>query len=86
MTCDDCASTASSSAPPHTHRYRVTPFGLRVALFFSRTYARLLRQGLALTLVALTLDPDAVPTPLRRQFDRLDKAIGDFIGQYDLAA
>ena len=66
---------------PHTHRYHVTPFGLRVAMFFTRTYARLLRQGLA-----LTFDPDAVPTPLRRQFDRLDQAIGDFIGQYDLAA
>ena len=34
---------------PHTHRYHVTPFGLRVALFFTRTYARLLRQGLALS-------------------------------------
>jgi hypothetical protein len=66
---------------PHTHRYRVTPFGLRVAMFFSRTYARLLRQGLA-----LTFDPEAVPTPLRRQFDRLDQAIGDFIGESARAA
>ncbi|MGH9017208.1 MAG: hypothetical protein ACRDY1_05625 [Acidimicrobiales bacterium] len=65
---------------PHTHRYRVTPFGLRVAMFLSRTYARLLRQGLA-----LTFDPDAVPTPLRRPFDRLDAAIG-FIGESALAA
>jgi hypothetical protein len=32
---------------PKTHRYRLTSFGLRVALFFSRTYARLLRPGLA---------------------------------------
>jgi hypothetical protein len=66
---------------PHTHRYRVTPFGLRVAMFFSRTYARLLRQGLA-----HTFDPHAIPTPMRRQFDRLDNAIDAFIGEYALAA
>jgi hypothetical protein len=29
------------------HRYRLTPDGLRIALFFSRTYARLLRPKLA---------------------------------------
>jgi hypothetical protein len=66
---------------PHTHRYRVTTFGLRVAMLFTRTYARLLRQGLA-----LTFDPLAIPTPLRRQFDRLDDAIGTFIGESALAA
>jgi hypothetical protein len=66
---------------PNTHHYHVTPFGLKVAMFFTRTYARLLRQGLA-----LTFDPHAVPTPLRRQFDRLDGAIQTFIGESDLAA
>jgi hypothetical protein len=50
-------------------------------MFFTRTYARLLRQGLA-----HTLDPHAVPTPIRREFDRLDDAIDAFIGEYDLAA
>jgi len=43
---------------PHTNRCHLTPFGLRVAMFFTRTYARLLRQGLA-----LAFDPDATPTP-----------------------
>lgn len=66
---------------PHTHRYRVTPLGLRVAMLFNRTYARLLRQGLA-----HTLDPYAVPTPVRRSFDRLDDAIDTFIAERDLAA
>ena len=66
---------------PHTHRYRVTPFGLRVAMFFTRTYARVLRQGLA-----HTFDPHAIPTPIRRHFDRLDDAIDAFIGDHDLAA
>ena len=28
---------------PHSHRYQLTAEGLRIALFFSRTYARLLR-------------------------------------------
>jgi len=32
---------------PKSHRYEVTPTGLRIALFFSRTYARLLRPKLA---------------------------------------
>ena len=32
---------------PKSHRYDVTPAGLRIALFFSRTYARLLRPKLA---------------------------------------
>ena len=30
-----------------THRYRVTRSGLRTALFFTRTYTRVLRPGLA---------------------------------------
>lgn len=33
---------------PHSHRYRLTPSGLRTAIFFSRVYARLLRPGLSL--------------------------------------
>jgi hypothetical protein len=28
---------------PTTYRYRVTPFGLQVAIFFSRTYSRMHR-------------------------------------------
>jgi hypothetical protein len=30
---------------PHRHRYQLIPDGLRIALFFSRTYARLLRPN-----------------------------------------
>lgn len=33
---------------PKTHRYRPTTLGLRVALFYSRTYQRILRQGLSI--------------------------------------
>jgi hypothetical protein len=32
---------------PKTHRYRLTAFGLKSALFYTRTYQRLLRRGLS---------------------------------------
>jgi hypothetical protein len=32
---------------PHSNRYQVTEFGLKVAVLFTRTYARVLRTGLA---------------------------------------
>ncbi|MGA2657357.1 MAG: hypothetical protein ABSH34_07530 [Verrucomicrobiota bacterium] len=32
---------------PKTQRYRLTPFGLKTALFYSRVYQRLLRRGLS---------------------------------------
>src|SRR6267154_2329861 len=52
---------------PKTFRYRVTQFGLRVALFFTRTYTRLLRPGLA---AALPEKP-SLETSLQRAFDNL---------------
>jgi hypothetical protein len=57
---------------PRTHRYQLTPNGLRIALFFSRTYLRLLRPKLAEVI------PKAAPpaqTPLRIAFDRLTAEI-----------
>ena len=55
----------------HSHRYQLTPDGLRIALFFSRTYAHLLRPKLA------QIMPQAppIPTPLRNAFDRLESEI-----------
>lgn len=66
---------------PHTHRYRVTDFGWRVALFFTRTYARVIRPGLA------QIVPNAPPTDstLRRRFNQLDMAMDDWIAQATLA-
>ena len=67
---------------PHTNRYQVTAFGLRVAFFFTRTYTRVLRTGLA-----VSLDPSTPPSvPLRRHFDRLDKAITELVEDAKLAA
>ena len=65
---------------PNTHRYQVTEFGWRVALFFTRTYARLIRPGLAYIL------PKTPPMndTLRLRFDQLDLAMKDRIAQANL--
>jgi len=66
---------------PHTHRYRVTPFGLRTTMFLSRTWSRLLRPGLSL-LAPRAPDHGA---PLRTLFDKLDLAIEQFAEQQKAA-
>jgi hypothetical protein len=66
---------------PNSFRYRVRDFGFRVALFFTRTYNRLLRPGLAAALPAL----GAVTTPLKRAFDVLAAQIDTMIKQAQLA-
>jgi hypothetical protein len=67
---------------PHTHRYQVTTQGLRLALFCTRLHARVLRPGItAIVPAAATTDPI-----LRSAFDRLDRAIDQFLEQARLAA
>jgi hypothetical protein len=56
---------------PKSHRYDVTPTGLRIALFFTRTYARLLRPKLA---EIMSVGPPGNST-LRVAFDRLQAEI-----------
>lgn len=67
---------------PDTHRYQVTEFGWRVAFFFTRTYARLIRPGLA------HIVPDAPPlnNMLRLRFDQLDRAMNACIAQANLTS
>ena len=68
---------------PKTHRYRLTSFGLRVALFCTRTYNRILRPGLGqLTAVSTR----SVPQPLRRSFDNVELQIQHWIHREGLAA
>jgi len=67
---------------PNSFRYRVTDFGFRVALFFTRTYNRLLRPALAAALPTLR----AVATPLQRAFNALTTQIDITIKQAQLAA
>jgi hypothetical protein len=67
---------------PHTHRYRLTDFGLRVALFFTRTYDHLLRPGFGAVLPQLS----ACPTALRRSFDSISREVDRWIQETGMAA
>jgi hypothetical protein len=67
-----------------SHRYRLTASGLRVALFFSRTYTRVLRPGLSD--VMSESPPAAGDSKLRRAFDQASAAIDDLIQHAQLAA
>jgi hypothetical protein len=65
-----------------THRYRLTDFGLRTALFFTRIYNRLLRPGLGRILPAFS----KLSCPLRRAFDKLDREVTTWDQQAQLSA
>lgn len=67
---------------PKSHRYRLTDFGLRVAAFCTRTYARILRPGLGLVLPATS----SLPCRLRRSFDKLEQEVNSWVDQARLAA
>jgi DNA-binding PadR family transcriptional regulator len=67
---------------PKSHRYRVTPLGLRTALFFSRVHARILRPGLSHILSAAPPGHDT----LRPDFERLEAAIMSWVEQARLSA
>jgi hypothetical protein len=62
---------------PGTHCYRVTERGLRVALFFTRSYARLVRPGLT-EVLAVPLPED---TPLQQAFAHVERAIDQYAAQ-----
>ena len=65
---------------PKSHRYRLTKPGIRTALFFTRTYARVLRAG-----TAQIMSPQwEGTTPLRRAFDGLLARIDDFVADAKL--
>jgi hypothetical protein len=68
---------------PRSHRYQLTPEGLRIALFFSRTYARLLRPKLA-EIIPKIAPP--IQTRLRTAFDRLTTEIDACCQQERLVA
>ncbi len=65
---------------PNSFRYRVTQFGFRTALFFTRTYNRILRPGLAAALPALR----SIDAPLKRTFNNIDAQINAWINQAQL--
>jgi hypothetical protein len=65
-----------------THRYGVTDQGLRVALFFTRSYARVVRPGLSQ--VAGEELPD--DPPLRRAFAQLERAMDQYVAEAKLTS
>lgn len=67
---------------PHTHRYRLTDLGLRVALFFTRTYDHLLRPGLGAVLPTYSTCDNS----LRRAFDNTSREIDRWIQQVGMVA
>jgi hypothetical protein len=68
---------------PRTHRYRLTPFGLLFAIFFTRTDNRLLRPGLAR--IAPVAPARSSPSTLCASFDRLQNAVDHWCDQAKLA-
>ena len=67
---------------PNSHRYRLTPLGLRTALFFTRSYRRLLRPAYAETVPV----PPAGERPVARAFSRLAHAMDACCEAVHLAA
>ena len=67
---------------PKTHRYGLTTFGFRVAIFCTRTYARILCPGFGLMLPQTSSFPKA----LRRSFDKLEQEINTWVDKAKLAA
>jgi len=65
---------------PGTHRYEVTGRGLRIALFFTRSYARILRPGLA-ELSEVAALPDS---QLRRAADQFAAAMDQYVARAKL--
>ena len=59
---------------PKTQRYRLTTFGLKTALFYSRVYQRLLRPALS----ELHAPPAAEPPPLAAAFTTFQAALDRF--------
>lgn len=67
---------------PHSHRYQTTAEGLRIALFFTRTYARLLRPRLA----EIRAHAPPIDSRLRAAFDKLQHTIDQCCEDANLAA
>jgi hypothetical protein len=51
---------------PHSNRYTVTSYGLKVAFFYTKVYLRILRPGWA------SIDGDDIPRPLKKALQSLD--------------
>jgi len=66
---------------PNSFRYQVTDFGFRVALFFTRTYNRLLRPGFAASLAHTS----TIDNGITRAFNQIATRIASMIENAQLA-
>jgi hypothetical protein len=65
---------------PQTHHYRLTPYGCKVALFFTRLNARVFRPGFA------ALDPTVpISSPLAEALKAVEQEIENLINEAHLA-
>lgn len=58
---------------PKTHRYELTPFGLRSALFVTRVYCRILRPAMSQLAPVAPALPPPIGAPLRKLEHALDQ-------------
>lgn len=65
----------------NSFRYRITTFGFRAALFFTRAYNRLLRPAVACALP----DHHATDGPLKRAFDQVETVLAAWLRKEKLA-
>jgi hypothetical protein len=64
-----------------SHRYQLTALGLKMALFYSRTYCRVIRPGLSF-LFSLIKDANHKIT---RAFNQFDRAVAEYLAQQNAA-
>ena len=68
---------------PHRHRYILTPLGRRIALFFPKSYARVVRAGIS----RLDVPPDQTANdPLVLAWNRLDRVLDELVAEAKLIA
>jgi len=64
---------------PGTHRYQITPDGVRAALLYSRLYTRVIQPTFSLT-------PDNDIAPPRSPLGRLQRSLDNYLQEVQLAA
>ena len=69
---------------PKSYRYQVTDFGIRSALFFTRTHARLYRPGFAEALPKLPNAPPAAK--LQQQIAQIEAEVDRLVQAARLVA
>lgn len=67
---------------PGSQRYTVTDFGLRLAFFFTRSYARILRPGLT----EVFAEPAPENASLHRAFAQVEEAMNHYVAKAKLSA